>query len=95
MKCSGLGRLAVSLSFALSGAYVLASPPAASYHLLKKVPLAAAPGGGEHYDYITVDPDARRVYVSHGTEVQVLDADKLTVVGEEPRPGRRRGVPGR
>src|ERR1700732_2362277 len=81
MKCSSLGRLAVSLSFALFGAYALASPPASSYHLLKEVPLAAAPGGGEYFDYITVDADARRVYVSHGTEVQVLDADNYSVVG--------------
>ena len=81
MMCSSLGRLAVSLSFALFGAYALASPPASSYHLLKEVPLAAAPGGGEYFDYITVDPDARRVYVSHGTEVQVLDADNYSVVG--------------
>jgi len=49
--------------------------------LLKKIPLAAAPGGGEYFDYITVDSDARRVYVSHGTEVVVLDADKWSVVG--------------
>ena len=81
MKCSSFGRLAVSLSFAWLGAYALASPPASSYHLLKEVPLAAAPGGGEYFDYITVDPDARRVYVSHGTEVQVLDADNYSVVG--------------
>jgi DNA-binding beta-propeller fold protein YncE len=81
MKCSRLSRLAFSLSFALLGAYALASPPASSYHLLKEVPLAAAPGGGEYFDYITVDADARRVYVSHGTEVQVVDADNYSVVG--------------
>lgn len=81
MKCAGLGRLTLSLSFVLFGAYALASSQGAGYHLLKKVPLAAAPGGGEYFDYITVDPDGRRVYVSHGTEVQVLDADRLTVVG--------------
>ena len=52
-----------------------------SYHLPKTVPLPAAPGGGEYFDYITVDGPSRKVYVSHGTEVDVLDADKLTVVG--------------
>ena len=69
MKCSGLGRLTLSLSFVLFGAYALSSSQAAGYHLLKKVPLAAAPGGGEYFDYITVDAPARRIYVSHGTEV--------------------------
>jgi DNA-binding beta-propeller fold protein YncE len=60
---------------------------AGSYHLIKKIPLAAAPGGGEYFDYITVDPESRRVYVSHGTEVDVIDADQLTVVGtiSDPR----------
>ena len=80
-KFSRLGRLAVGMSFLLFGAYTLASPPAVSYHLLKKVPLAAAPGGIEYFDYITVDSAARRVYVSHGTEVVVLNADDYTVVG--------------
>jgi DNA-binding beta-propeller fold protein YncE len=49
--------------------------------LLRKVPLAAAPGGGEYFDYITFDPGPRRVYLSHGTEIQVLDADSDKVVG--------------
>src|SRR5258708_28813049 len=81
MKFSRLAGLAIAVSFLMFGTYALASPPAASYHLLKKVPLAAAPGGGEYFDYITVDSAARRVYVSHGTEVVVLNADDYTVVG--------------
>ena len=71
----------VFASFLIVGALALASPPAGSYHLLKKISLAAAPGGDEYFDYITVDSDGRRVYVSHGTEVVVLDADKWSVVG--------------
>jgi len=55
--------------------------PAAHYHLLKKIPLGAAPGGGEYFDYITVDAAARRVYLSHGTEVKVVDADSGALVG--------------
>ena len=61
MKFSSLRRLAVGLSFLLFSACAMASPPAASYHLIKKVPLAAAPGGIEYFDYITVDSAARRV----------------------------------
>jgi len=59
----------------------LASAQSVSYHLLKKVPLGAAPGGGEYFDYVMADSDARRVYVSHGTEVKVVDADTGDVVG--------------
>src|ERR1700692_1411421 len=81
MKFSSLGRLAVGLSFLLFATYALASPPAVSYHLLKKVPLPAAPGGIEYFDYITVDSAERRVYVSAGSEVVVMNADDYTVVG--------------
>ena len=62
-------------------AFVPAAAPAGSYHLLKKIPLGAAEGGGEYFDYITVDPAARRVYLSHGTEIKVLDADNYAVLG--------------
>ena len=81
MKRSSLSWIAVGASFLLLGVYALATPPAGSYHLLKKVPLGAAPGGGEYFDYLTIDSAARRVYVSHGTEVKVLDADSAAVVG--------------
>src|ERR1700730_14889501 len=69
------------VSFALLGAVVLASPPGSGYHLIQKIPLGAAPGGGEYFDYVTVDSAGRRVYLSHGTEVKVLDADNFSVVG--------------
>ena len=69
------------VSCALLGAVALASPPDPGYHLVKKIPLGAAPGGGEYFDYVTVDSAARRVYLSHGTEVKVLDADNFSVVG--------------
>ena len=60
---------------------IAATPAPVGYHLLKRIPLGAAEGGGEYFDYITVDSTARRLYLSHGTEVKVLDADSLAVVG--------------
>src|ERR1035438_1834076 len=65
---------------------------AAGYHLLKKVPFGAAEGGGEYFDYITVDAAARRAYLSHGTEVKVVDADSGAVVGNITGLKRDRGV---
>jgi DNA-binding beta-propeller fold protein YncE len=50
------------------------------YQVVKTV---ALPGDG-FWDYVAVDSDARRIYVSHGTKVLVLDADSLAVVGEIP-----------
>src|SRR5438128_1923777 len=87
MKSSTLRRLAVRLSFTFVGASFLmgqsARQPAASgYHLLKTISLPPAPGGDEYYDYITVDAEARRVYVSHGAEVVVLNADNYSIVGK-------------
>jgi YVTN family beta-propeller protein len=60
----------------------LFAAPADGYHLLKNIPLGAAEGGGEYFDYITVDSTARRVYLSHGTEIEVLDADSGAVTGK-------------
>src|SRR5438270_39927 len=55
---------------------------AGGYHLLKKYPIGQAEGSTrEYFDYITVDSAARRVYLSHGTEVKVIDADNGSVVG--------------
>ena len=81
MKVFRLASLALGLTILLAGIHALAAPPKENYHLLKKVSLPAAPGGGEYFDYITVDPDARRVYISHGTEVVILNADDYSVLG--------------
>src|SRR6202035_1130293 len=81
MKSSKLARLVVGLCVLALGAYLIAASSVGGYHLLKKVELGASPGGGEYFDYITVDPAARRVYMSHGTEFKVLNADSLAVAG--------------
>src|SRR6516162_2224805 len=81
MKVPAMTLLAISQFLPLLGALAASSPQSGGYHLLKKIPLSAAPGGGEYFDYLTVDPSARRVYLSHGTEVKVVDADTGAAVG--------------
>jgi DNA-binding beta-propeller fold protein YncE len=55
-----------------------------TYKVETKYPI----GGTEGWDYITVDSAARRLYVSHGTQVNVLDADTGKAVGViEDTPG--------
>jgi hypothetical protein len=81
MKISSLCRSAVCVSFLMLCILALASPRTGGYHLLKKIPLGSAPGSGEYFDYITFDATAHRVYLSHGTEVKVVDADTGAVVG--------------
>jgi YVTN family beta-propeller protein len=51
--------------------------PAKSYRVLQKIPI---PGDGG-YDYLYLDDSAKRLYVSHGTEVAVLDATSGAMVG--------------
>jgi DNA-binding beta-propeller fold protein YncE len=41
-------------------------------------------GGEGGWDYLTADPLAHRLYVSHGTRVQVVDTTTNAVVGEIP-----------
>ena len=93
MKISKFGRFALGVCILVLAAYTL-TVSAAGYHLLKKVPLAAAPGGGQYFDYILVDADGRRVYVSHGTEVVVLNADDFSLLAtiQDPRLKRVHGV---
>ncbi len=81
MKVLGGVCLAVLLSLTVLGIIAWANPPSSGYHLVKSVPIGPAPGDAEYFDYVTVDPSARRVYIAHGAEVKVVDADNYSVVG--------------
>ena len=63
----------------LSCGVVVAAP--GGYSVTKKIPIAGQGG----WDCLTVDEDARRLYVSHGTQVEVLDIDSLNVAGSVPK----------
>src|SRR3984893_15990070 len=45
-----------------------------------KIPLE----GGGRWDYVTVDPEAHRVYIARATHVTVLDSESGAVVGDIP-----------
>jgi YVTN family beta-propeller protein len=61
-----------------------AAPPSEGYCITKKISI---PGQGS-WDYLAVDDGARRLYVSHGTQVEVLDVDSGAIVGKiENTPG--------
>jgi YVTN family beta-propeller protein len=51
---------------------------AESYRLSKSIPI----GGEGGWDYLSVDPAGRRLYVSHATKVEVIDLDKEQLAGE-------------
>src|SRR6201987_4273939 len=82
MKLSRIGRL-LALGTALLLGGLGAGWSAESYHLLKKYSIGQAEGSTrEYFDYITVDSAARRVYLSHGTEIIVMDADSGALIGK-------------
>jgi DNA-binding beta-propeller fold protein YncE len=61
---------------------IAAKSPDTAYHLVKKYTFGPAEGSTrEYFDYITTDSAARRVYLSHGTEIKVVDADSGALIG--------------
>jgi signal transduction histidine kinase len=48
------------------------------YRLLKEIPIAGDTG----WDYLSIDSDARRLYVTHGTHIVVVDLETDAVVGD-------------
>src|SRR6266478_6558312 len=80
MKSLNFGRIASGALLVLVGSSLLLAA-ANEYHLLKKYSFGAAEGATrEYFDYITVDSAARRVYLSHGTEIKVIDADSGALI---------------
>ena len=81
MKSYSLGRLGSGVLVILLGTFSLMMAATSGYHLLKKYRFGAAEGSTrEYFDYITVDSAARRVYLSHGTEIKVIDADSGALI---------------
>jgi YVTN family beta-propeller protein len=70
-----------ALAFFLAG---LCGASAEGFIITKKITV----GGQGGWDYLAVDEAARRLYVSHGTQVEVLDVDSGAIVGKiENTPG--------
>ena len=73
--CSRALLLAIGCGIALQSATAVAGEV---YKLLTEIPI----GGEGGWDILTVDPAARRLYLSHATKVVVVDIDANKVVGE-------------
>lgn len=70
--------LVLSVYSATSGPILAATP--GDYHLLARVTL----GGDGFWDYLAIDPQARRLYISRWSHVMVVDADNYHVIGDIP-----------
>jgi DNA-binding beta-propeller fold protein YncE len=72
-------RLAIFI-VAISALAACALPARAAdpqYKFIKEIPV----GGGSGWDYLSADAVGRRLYVTHGTKVMVIDLDTDKVVG--------------
>src|SRR5205085_2232055 len=81
-------RFLSSVLIALAGAAAL---PAASadYSVVARFPVPGDFGG---YDYLRVDGEAHRLYVTHEKRVEVLDSETGKKVGEVGPTTRAHGV---
>jgi hypothetical protein len=57
-----------------------AAPQSSNFHLIRNVPL----GGTGSWDYVTVDPDAKRVYLPRTTDIWVINEVTGKVIAQVP-----------
>ena len=64
------------------------APGPSGYHLIKKIKV----GGEGFWDYLAFDSPTRRLFISRGTKVVVLNVDTEKVVGEIPNTAGVHGI---
>ncbi len=92
-SASNTGRVATALAWMLAAAAAAfalpaAAAPPAGYHLVHTYRL----GGAGFWDYLMLDAGARRLYISRGDHVVVMDVDTGKVVGDIPDGHREHGI---
>ena len=72
----------VVASMLIASAWVAPAPASSApgYHVTDTLKI----GGDDGWDYLAFDPASRRLFVSHGTHVVVVDADTKAMVGDIP-----------
>jgi len=80
-RCTGVTAracLLVSCLLLLFAALTCAAPQGSGYHVIRKMPV----GGEGGWDYLTVDAEAHRIYLSRSTHVMVVDEISGKVIGD-------------
>lgn len=78
MKARIWQRFVTALLLLLFYSVTAGAQSSSGYHLIKKIAL----GGEGGWDYLTVDPDAHRLYVSRSTHVMVVDTESGALLGD-------------
>jgi YVTN family beta-propeller protein len=81
-------RKVISLTALLAAAAFAVFGATTGYHVVKQIKI----GGEGGWDYLEIDSDARRLYVSHATHTVVVDPDAGKVVGDIPETPGVHGV---
>ena len=87
----GTWRWVFLLAFLLllvSPVVVSAAPQDSGYRVIRTIKL----GGEGNWDYVTVDSDARRVYIPRSTHIMVVDEDSGKLIGDIPGMNGLHGV---
>ena len=72
--------LLACLALLAFGPGAFAAPQGGTYKVVRRMPV----GGDGGWDYLRVDPDAHRIYVSRGNHMMVVDEVSGKVVGDIP-----------
>ena len=72
--------LLASTLLLISAAGASAAADSAGYKVIRRMPI----GGDGGWDYLTVDPDSHRIYISRGTHVMIVDELSGKVIGDIP-----------
>ena len=92
MKRFGLRHLLTICAFLIVAGLILADESKPGYHLIKRYDIGGGDGKTEYWDYITFDETSGRLYLSHNTEITVVDAASGRVVGTVSDVKRGHGI---
>jgi hypothetical protein len=73
---SRMGITSLIFAICLVGS-ALGAPPAPNYQFIRQIQVPGETG----WDYLSIDAAARRLYVTHGDHIDVIDLDHNTLVG--------------
>ena len=73
-RAAGYASLAGALALTAFATQVQAAP---QYRIAQEISLP----GDDGWDYLTFDDGGHRLFIAHGTQVQVVDTDRLTLAG--------------